>query len=156
MSESILVFTTGCALFVLPVRGNAELGSLVHLHSANLNLDRPALRTEDGGVEGLIEIEFWCCDVVLEAARHGIPPGMDRAKCRVAVPDRGHQDPDAGQIVNIVEVPASTHHFLVNRIELLRSTAHLCLDLRLAEIVVYSINDTLHVCVTLRRAVLDE
>ena len=81
---------------------------------------------------------------------------MDRTQCRIAVTNGGHKDSDAGQVVNIVEVAAPTHHFLVNGIELLRATTDLGLDLCLAEVLVHSINNSLHVCVALGRAVLDQ
>ena len=55
-------------LLVLPMRCHTELGPLVHLLGANLNLNRPPARPENCRVERLVKVEFRRGDVVLETA----------------------------------------------------------------------------------------
>jgi hypothetical protein len=56
-----------------PVRGDAELGGLVHLACPHLDLERTSLRTDDGRMEGAVAVELRHRDVVLEAAGHRLP-----------------------------------------------------------------------------------
>ena len=156
VGKSIFVLARGGSLLVFPVRSNAEFSSLVHLDRADLNLYRTALRPKNRGVERLIEIELGGGNVVLETSWHGIPSRVDCPEDRVTISNRGDQDSDPGEIVDVVEITTSVDHFLVDGIELLGPTTDICLDLGLPQILVDSIDDAFHVGVTLGRAVLDQ
>src|SRR5207302_11465188 len=75
----------GRALLVAPVRGDAELGSLVHLPGADLYLDRLALGPHHRRVQRLVEVELRHGDVVLETPLYRLPGGVDRTERGVAV-----------------------------------------------------------------------
>ena len=54
-------------LLVGPVRGDAELGHLVHVAGADLHLDLAPLRADDGGVQRAVAVGLGRADEVLEA-----------------------------------------------------------------------------------------
>ncbi len=142
----------GHPLLVLPVRGDTELGALVHLVRADLDLDRTPLRADHGGVQGLIQVELRGGDVVLEPSRDRIPARVDRAEDRVAVADVVDEDADADQVVDVAELAAAHDHLLVDRVVLLRPTDHLTLDAALAQILRDRVDHLLHELLALRRA----
>ena len=127
------------AALVEPVGGDAELGGLVHLPRANLDLERLALGPDHGRVERAVEVELGHCDVVLEAARHRLPEGVHDAEHRVAValPLAArvlHDHPHRGEVVDLVELLAALDHLLVDRIEVLGAAEDLGADAGLLEL----------------------
>src|SRR5690606_35890898 len=110
------VALTANARLVLPVRGDTELRALVHLGRTNLNLDRAPARTNDSGVKRLVEVELGRRDVVLESTRDRVPSRVNRSERRVAVAHRVHDDTNADEIVDVVELATALHHFLVDRV----------------------------------------
>ena len=66
------------AFLVLPVRGHAELGVLVHLARADLHLDAAPLRPDHGGVDRAIEVALGRGDVVVELAGNVRPQPVHR------------------------------------------------------------------------------
>ena len=128
-------------LLVLPVRGDAFFGDAVHLLRANLNLEGLALRADDGGVERLVEVVARRGDPVLEAARYGLPEGVDYAEGGVAVARLvGRDDARGDEVVDLVELNLLPLELLVDRVEPFDATldadewhvglAHLLLDAR--------------------------
>ena len=68
------VLLVACAtLFVLPVRGDAKLGLLVHLARADLNFNAQLLRSNHGGVDRAVQIFLGQRDVVIELSWHIAP-----------------------------------------------------------------------------------
>ena len=116
-----------------PVGGDAELGPLVHLLGADLHLERLALRTDHGRVQRLVEVELGLGDVVLEAALHRLPRGVDRAEGGVAVLHRVDDDPDADEVEDVVEALAPDDHLLVDAPVVLRAAGDVGLDAQLLE-----------------------
>ena len=108
--------------------GDTELGSPVHVPGADLQLDRLAPGTDDGGVQGLVHVELRHRDEVLEAPGHGAPAGVDDAEHGVAVADRLDQDPHADEVVDVGELATAYDHLLVDGVEMLRPTGHGCFD----------------------------
>ena len=143
-------------LLVLPVRRDAELGPLVHLLGTDLDLDRPALGTDDRRVQRLVQVELRRRDVVLEATGHRRPPRVDLAQDRVAVAHRVDEDADAHQVVDLVELATAHDHLLVDRVVLLRAPDDLAADLRRLEVVVDRVDDVLHESLALGRALTHE
>ena len=117
----------GRLLLVGPVGGHAQLGPLVHLLGADLELDRLAARAHDRGVQRLVEVELGQGDVVLEPARHRLPHAVDAAQGGVAVLHRGHDHPDADEVEDVVE-GAAADHLLVDAPEVLRAAGDVGLD----------------------------
>jgi len=114
---------------VAPVRGDAVLGGAVHVPRADLHFQRLALRPDDGGVQRLVDAVSGLGDVVLEPSRHRLPQRMHHADSGIAVPDLVAEDPDADQVVDVVEVAALDDHLLVDRPVVLGPTFHRRLDL---------------------------
>src|SRR5207248_3753286 len=99
------------AVLVGPVRRNAELGRLLHLAGADLDLEWPPLGADDRRMEGPVAVELRHRDVVLEAAGHRLPEGWAEAERAVAVAcpllavalhDHAHR----GEVVDLVELAA--------------------------------------------------
>ena len=109
---------------VLPVRRDAVLRPPVHAPGADLQLDRLALRADHGGVQRLVHVELRHRDVVLEPPGNRVPPGVHRAEHRVAVAHRVDQDPDADQVVDVVEADVAGDHLLVDRVVVLGPPGH--------------------------------
>ncbi len=85
-------------------------------------------------VQRLVHVELRHRDVVLEPPRHGVPPRVQRAERRVAVPDAVHQDARADEVVDLREVVAAHDHLLVDRVVVLRPAGDGRLDLRAAQV----------------------
>ncbi len=142
-----------CLVLVLPVRRDAELGALVHLLGADLDLDRLALRPDDRRVQRLVEVELRRGDVVLEAAGDRRPARMDRAEHRVAVAHGARRAPGCrpgrrsrrsrGRARSSSGRSSSTAS---------GRPADRALDLRRLEVVVDGVDDALHELLALRRA----
>jgi hypothetical protein len=81
---------------------------------------------------------------------------VHRSERRVDVLDRLDQDPDAGEIVDLVELLAADHHLLVDRIEVLRSPVDVRLDAGLAEARACGLEHAVDVRLSLAPAALDE
>ena len=125
----------GGAVLVLPVGGDALLGAGVHLVGADLHLERLALRPHHRRVQRLVEVELGHRDVVLEAALHRLPGGVDRAERGVAVLHRVDDDPDADEVEDVVELAALHDHLLVDGVEVLRAAGDLGVDAQLGQAV---------------------
>ena len=105
-------------LLVRPVRRNAFLGDPVHLLRPDLKLHVLALRPGDGGVQRLVVIGLGDADVVLEAARHRPPEGMNEPHDGVAIHRGVGDDPDGGDIVDLVERHALPLHLLGDGVQM--------------------------------------
>ena len=141
----------GVHLFlVLPVRRDAVLRPLVHAPRADLQLDRLAAGADDRGVQRLVHVELRHRDVVLEPAGYRVPSRVDRAERGVAVPDAVHQDADAYQVVDVVELNVAGDHLLVDRVEVLGAAGDGVLDLRLVQVGVEVLDDLLQQLVPAR------
>ena len=120
---------------VEPVRGDAEFGRLVHVERADLDLERLAARPDDGRVQRLVEVELGHRDVVLEASGDGLPDGVDHADRAVAVLDGLDQDPQRGEVEDLVELLAAPAHLDVDRVEVLGAARDLGAHAHLGELV---------------------
>ena len=107
------------ALLVAPVRGDAVLGGVVHLAGADLDLQRPPLGPDHRGVQRLVHVELRHRHHVLEAAREGLPEGMDDADGAVAVLHAVDDHAHRRQVVDLVELAALAGHLRVDRVEVL-------------------------------------
>jgi hypothetical protein len=132
-------------VLVLPVGGDPELGGLVHRAGADLDLERAALRPDHRGVQRLVEVHLRHRDVVLEPPGDRTPGRVQLAEDRVAVTDRGHDDADRDEVVDLVELLAAQDHLLVDRVVVLRAAGDLAADLQLAQLVVDRGHDLLEV-----------
>ena len=110
---------------VEPVRGDAELGQLVHLARADLDLQRQPLGTDHRRVQRLVHVELRHRDEVLEAPRQRLPQRVDDADRAVAVLDRVDDHAHRREVVDLVELAALAGHLRVDRVEVLRAAGDL-------------------------------
>ena len=101
--------------------GDAVLGDAVHFLGADLHLEGkghfpPA---HHRGVQGLVHVGLGDRDIVLEAAGHLVPKGMDDAQHQVALGHRVHDHADGDQVIDLVEGLVADHHFVVDGIQVL-------------------------------------
>src|SRR5581483_1170700 len=55
------------AFLHIPVAGDSAVRDTLHLMRANLNLRELVIQAKDRGMQGLIAIEFWRSDEILDA-----------------------------------------------------------------------------------------
>ena len=115
-------------LLVAPVGGDPEFRPTVHFLGADLDLEGFDPRSDDGGVQRLVEVELRRVDVVLEPALHRGPEGVHGPERRPAVLLGGHDNPDGHEVVDLVELLAPNDHLLVDAPEVLRPARDLRLD----------------------------
>ena len=124
--EPLVVPLPGLAALVEPVRGDAELGLLVHLPGAHLDLERRAGRPDHRRVQRAVAVQLRHRDEVLEPAGHRLPERVDEPERAVAVArpllaravgDHAH----GREVVDLVELPALLGHLVVDRVEVLRA-----------------------------------
>src|SRR5690606_339863 len=113
---------------VLPMRGDAALGDLVHLVRAYLYLERHAVRTEQRRMQGLVAVDPRDRNVVLEAPRHRLVELMREPEDAVAAVNVGDDDTDAEDIHDLGEVHVLAKHLLVDAVQVLLSPGHARLD----------------------------
>ena len=107
----VLTGIAGDALLILPVRGNAVFGDLVHLLGADLHLEGDTVRADDRGVERLVHVRLGCADIVLEAAEDRAVQVVNDAEHVVAVRHGVDDDAEREEVEHLV-------HRLILRIHL--------------------------------------
>ena len=128
----MLACVAGDALFVLPVRGDAVFGDLVHLFGANLDLERDAVRTDDGGVERLVHVRLGRADIVLETAQNGTVKVVDDAEHVVAVGHGVDDDAEREEVEHLVHRLILRVHLAVDAVGML----HAAVDLEIRDVLV--------------------
>src|SRR4051794_38976856 len=116
------------ALLVDPVRGDAELGHVVHLARADLDLERQSLGPDHRRVQRLVHVELRHRDEVLEPPGQRLPQRVDDAHRAVGVLHRVDDDPHGREVVDLVELAALLRHLRVDRVEVLRAPEDLGVD----------------------------
>ncbi len=91
------------ALLVEGVRGDAVFGNPLHLLGADLQFDALVAGTDHRGVDGAIIVLLRRGDVILEAAGHHRPHGVDDAERAVALLHRLHDHPETENIGQLFE-----------------------------------------------------
>ena len=98
------------------VRRDAELGDLVHVDGADLQLDALLAGTDHRGVDRAIVVLLRRRDVVLEAARHHRPGGVDDAERLVALRHLAHHDAEPEDVGQLLEADRLALHLAPHRI----------------------------------------
>ena len=115
-------------LLVMGVGGDAVLGDLVHLGGADLKLDALALRPDHRGVDRAVIVLLRRRDVVLVAARHHRPAGMDDAERRVALGQGADDHAEADDVGELLEGDRLALHLRPDRERLLQPPFHVSGD----------------------------
>ena len=143
-------------LLVLPVRGDAVLGALMHVEGTDLDLHRLATGSDDRRMQRLVEIKLRHRNVVFETAGNRVPAPVQRPQHAVAILDRLHQDTHSHQIEDLIEGLAAHDHLLVDRVVALRTATHRPLRARTTQILFDLVDDISQVFFALGRPLRDE
>ena len=144
------------ALLVFPVRGDPSLRHPVHLFRANLEFHPLSLRSQDSGVQGLIQIRLGQGDVVLEASGDGRPAGVQNPQHRVAILHVVHDDSHATNVIDLVEVEILRLHLLVDAGMKLESGGRRPADAGFFEAFVQLRDDLVHIRFAVFQAVAEQ
>ena len=122
------------AFLVAPVRGDAELGVLVHLVRADLDFDGLAFRPDHRGVQRAIVVRLRLRDVVVELPRHRRPQVVHDAERGVAVLHVVDEHAHRAHVVKRFEADALALHLVVDAVDVLRPAADFGRDARAREL----------------------
>ena len=114
--------------------GNSVFCAAMHIVRSYLNLYSFSCWTNHRGVQRLIQIEFWHCNVILKTPWDRIPARVNRAKNCVAISNIVHQNSNSYKIIDVIELSSANHHFLVNAIQVFLTTRDGCLDALFCEV----------------------
>src|SRR6185369_13444912 len=115
----------GWSLFfrIHPMGGNPIFCLIMHFLSPDLNFDYSAIRSEDGGVEGLVSIRLREGNIILDASDHRTVFAMNDPQCFVTVGYFRNDDPDRNQIIDARDVHVMAFQFEKQAIEMLGPSA---------------------------------
>ena len=132
------------------------LSSVVHLLSSNLNLHRSAVWSNYRSVKRLVKVELRHRYVVFETAWHWIPVRVHRTQDCVAVTHLRNNDSYSYQVIDVVELPATNNHLLINGVILLRPTRYFPFDLVLFKVFIDSGDNSLNKLISLWGTLADK
>src|SRR5919112_341961 len=121
-------------VLVHPVRRDAVLRRRVHLRVPDLDLQELPFVGHDRRVQRLVHVELGHSYVVLEAARDRLPDRMYDAEGAVAVAHVVDDDPETGEVVDLVELLVAPDHFVVDGVEVLDPPVNFRLYPRLPQV----------------------
>src|SRR5690606_27931464 len=121
------------AFLVAPVRGDAELGVLVHLVGADLHFQRAPARADHRGVQAAVVVALGLGDVVVELAGNRRPELVRHAERRVAGRDVVHQHAGGTDVVELAEGDALALHLLPDAVDVLGRAGALGVDAGLGQ-----------------------
>ena len=110
------------------MRGDAELGDLVHFAGADLDFDALPLRAEHAGMEAAIAVGLGRRDVILEAARHDRIVAVDDAERLIALLDACRRRAKGHDVGKLLEADILALHLAPDRIRRFFAPRHLRLD----------------------------
>src|SRR5262249_48706417 len=105
--------------------GDAVFGDLVHLVGADLQFDALFARPDHGGVDRTVVVLLGRRDVVLEAAGHDRPSGVDDAERLIALGERLHDDAEPDDVGELLEADRLALHLAPDRIGALAPARYL-------------------------------
>ncbi|CAB4993344.1 unannotated protein [freshwater metagenome] len=135
-------------LLIFPMRCDTELSTRVHVICANLNLNSFSIGTNHCGVQGLIQIEFWHCNVIFKSTWDWAPPCVDRAKHCIAISHIVDQDSNSNKVIDVIEISTTNNHLLIHAKEVLFASCHSCVDGIASQILLNAVNHFCCQCIT--------
>ena len=125
MQSLIVLASAAFSFFIFPVSGDAFLGNVMHILSADLHFERLRGRTNHRGVQRLIEIVARRCYPILNATGHRLPVVVDHSEGCVTMAYFVRSDnASCDQIVDLVKADFLPSKFLPNRIQAFDATFH--------------------------------
>ncbi len=91
----------------------------MHLLGSDLHLNPAAVRSDHRRMQRLVHVRLRHGDIVLETAGNRLPGSMDDTEGTITVAHRLNDNPEGGQIVNLVKIDALPFHFEVDGIKML-------------------------------------
>ena len=132
------------AHLILPVRGDAVLGGVVHVPGTYLHLEGDALGADDRRVYALVHVGLRRGYIVLEAPRHGLEHIMDDAEDVIAVGYRIDDDAESAEVEDAVYVKVLGIHLAVDAVNVLDAGEDSCLHALGVEPRLYLALDVVH------------
>jgi hypothetical protein len=132
--DLLVIAPVGTAAFlVAPVRGDTQLGLVLHLLRANLHFQRAPVGSIHSRVDGLVVVALGRGDVIVELARQEPPQVVHDAQRRVAVGHGGHDDAHRPDVEHLIERQLLALHLPEDAVGVLRPSLHGGFDARLAQ-----------------------
>ena len=118
LAQPAILASVGAILLLLvdPMRGDAELGHLVHVRGADLHLDALAFRPEDAGVQRAVVIRLRRRDVIFEAAGNDVIGRVNDAERVIAFADAVDEHAEGHDIGELLERDVLALHLAPDRI----------------------------------------
>ncbi|MND20662.1 hypothetical protein D3C80_109960 [compost metagenome] len=110
------------------MRGDAQLGILMHLASTNLNFHRFAAGTEHHGMNRLVAVRFWVSDVIIELIRQMTIVSMYYPQRGVAVLQALSDDTHRPHVKQLIKGEMLFLHFAPDAVDVLRPAVHFGLN----------------------------
>ena len=151
---ALVVGIARAALLVGPVRRHPELGVLVHLGGADLDLDALCQRSDHGGVDGAVAVALRGRDVVVELSRDVGPAPVHHPERRVAVRDRGHHHAHGTHVEELLERQLLALHLAVDAVDMFRAAVDLGRDARRTQLLLQLPAQRLDVALAVRTALV--
>ena len=144
--DLLLVGRVGASAFlVAPVRGDAQLGVLVHLARADLDFERQLARADHRRVQRAIGVVLRRRDVVVELAGDVRPQPVHDAERGVAVRDRRDQHAHGAHVEQLIERQPLALALAPDAVDVFRAPGDVGVDLRLRELLAQGRDDILDV-----------
>ncbi len=124
------------SFLVGPVSGHAQLGMLMHLARADLHLDALPLRTDDGRVNGAVEISLGRRYVVVELAGDVCPHAVHHPERGITVRNARDDDAHRPYVEDLLERKVLALHLAVDAVHVLGAAVDLRADGGFAQLVV--------------------
>ena len=96
------------------MRRHARFGHHIHGFRAHLKFNVDTGGAHQGGVQGLVTIDFANRNVIFKSAGHRLVHLVQDTQCRVAINDRRHDKPEAINVGDLGKAQVFAIHFFIN------------------------------------------
>jgi len=141
----LVLCVLAAAFLVAPVRGDAELGMIVHVEGADLDFQRAVFGADDGGMQRTVVVALGLRDVVVELARNRLPQVVHQAEDRVAVDLMPDQHAHRANVVQLLETQPLPPHLVDDAGDMLGAAADFGLDAVQCDFRLQALDDALDV-----------
>ena len=103
----------------------------MHIFCTDLDLKRLTDRTHQSRMQRLVHICLRHCDIIFKTSRYRCIHLMDNSKRRITVFYRIYDNTDCKQIIDLIHRLILIHHLLINAEEMLHTSVHFCINVRI-------------------------